>query len=306
MNSSLPVIFWCLFIASGAFARIGDTPEQLTEKFGEPTASSFDQKNYGIALYGAPGFRQIRVTFAAGVSCEEVYFPADENAPHEPILAALEKENPSHEAIDGHSLGIHIGEREADAELKFVTHSGEQKSFTGILELKQLKAKRCASVNAGEAVVDIEFGDMEAEFANLRTGMKCTVTTLDEGSDDLYAPSAIVGRRGHVDWGDCVDDAHDSFQRLIKIVRGDEVLFGREVCGVHRQRMDLRSVPIAYGMGAYRPTEYCEKHFPHARDLAVGGCVMSDDSPEFVTLYLCPACVAACNEYKQAPPSEDK
>lgn len=293
-------------MASAALARIGDTPGQLKGRFGEPTASSFDRQGYGIALYRGPGFREIRVIFAAGKSQHEIYFPADENLPHEPIAATLEKENPGEEAMDGASLGIHIGATEAAEELKFVTHSGGQKSFTGVLELRRLEKRRWATVNAGETVVEIEFGDMEAEFANLRNGMECTVTVLDEGSPDLYSPIAVVGRRRHVDWNDSVKDAHDTFQRLIKISSGNEVLFDREICGVHHQRMELRNVPVAYGMGAYQATPYCEEHFPHARDRAVGGCVVSDDSPEFAAIYLCPSCVAGCNEYRQTHPTKDE
>lgn len=170
MKSFFSTALASLLIASAAFARIGDTPAQLKEKFGEPTASSFDQQHYGIALYRAPGFREIRVTFAAGRSQEEVYFLEDEDAPREPIVTVLEKENPGHKARDGKSLGIRIGEREPEGELKFVTHSGEQKSFTGMLEVKQLQDRRWASLDAGEAVVEVQFGDMDAEFANLRTG----------------------------------------------------------------------------------------------------------------------------------------
>lgn len=54
-----------LTVASVTFGRIGDTPAQFKDRYGEPTAESFDQEGYGICVYGSAEFKEIRVTFAA-------------------------------------------------------------------------------------------------------------------------------------------------------------------------------------------------------------------------------------------------
>ncbi|HEV8618349.1 MAG TPA: hypothetical protein VGQ70_02545, partial [Candidatus Udaeobacter sp.] len=113
--------------------------------------------------------------------------------------------------------------------------------------------------------------------------------------------------REHVDWNDAVDEAHSSFQQLVRISVDNNTVFDRSVCSLHHVKMERRKAEIAYGMLAYSKAEsFCIDHYPNFQDYAAGGCVMSDDSPKSTAIYVCPKCVAECNEYKRQHPEENK
>ena len=289
-----------------AFARVGDSPDDLVQRFGKPSALILDREEDGIGVYHAEGFKEIRVTFVAGRSHYENYLVADEQAPHDSIIATLTKENPDHDVYDASSLGIFVGEPEAGSELRFTARSGEQRRFTGVVELRPWAEQRRAVVRSQAAVVEIPVTAEDPEFRCLQAGITATVTVVDENSEDLDAPFAVVGRREHVDWNDAVHDVHGSIQLLVKIESGEEVLFDRVVCGVHHVQMQLSNVPVAYGLLMTSKAErYCRDRFPHARAFARGGCVVTEESPKFTPVYICPRCVAACEEYaaSQAAPA---
>lgn len=110
----------CLIIlslgASAAFARIGDSLDDLAQRFGSPSALILDSEGYGLGVYRAEGFKEIRVTVVAGKSQYENYLPVDDNAPRDLIVATLEAKNPGEDVYDASSLGIGVGEREAGSE----------------------------------------------------------------------------------------------------------------------------------------------------------------------------------------------
>lgn len=293
-----------LFVASVALARVGEAPEELRVRFGKPNAIALDSKGFGLGIYHAPGFKEIRVTFVAGKSQLEKYFVEDEKAEHEPIVAALEKENPDEDVYDYASLGIQVGHSEPEGELKFVTHSGKETSFTGPVQIKESGDRREVSVQTQDHVIEIPLYSSKIDRRGLRNEMTCTVTVLDERSEDLDTPIAIVGQREHLDWSDSVDDAHDSFQILVKIATDNEIVFDRSICSVHRQEMELRQVSIAYGLLIFSAAErFCDDHFPYSRDYARGGCVDGGEI-KVAAIYICPLCVTACNEYKQSHPDD--
>jgi hypothetical protein len=284
--------------ASSAFARIGDSPDDLAQRFGSPSALILDSKGYGLGVYRAEGFKQIRVTFVAGKSQYEIYLPSDNEAPRDAIAATLESENPGEDVYDASSLGIWVGHREEGGELKYVNRSGRHIQHTGRLELKSWGNRRGAVVRSHEAVVEIPFGEEDVEFRRLQPGIEATITMLDEVPTDLDAPIAFIGRREHVDPDDAFSDAHSIMHTLVKIESGEEVLFDRTVCGVHQTQMQLSNASVAYGLLMSSKVErYCDEAFPHARAFARGGCVVTPDSPEFIPIYQCPKCVAACAEY---------
>ena len=131
------------------------------------------------------------------------------------------------------------------------------------------------------------------------------MTVLDENSEDLETQLAIVARREHVDWNDAVDEAHSSFQQLVRISTDKNVVFDRSICSVHHITMERQNVPIAYGMLTSSKAEsYCADHFPNFRDFARGGCMVGDT--KFTSIYICPKCVAECNEYTRQHPEQDK
>lgn len=285
--------------ASVTVARIGDSPDDLAQRFSSPAALILDSKGCGLGVYRAEGFKEIRITFVAGKSQYENYLPVNDEAPRDSIVATLEKENPGKAVNDASSLGVRVGESEPGSELRFVDRSGRQSRHTGLLELATWGERRHAVIRSADGVVEIPVDGAEnAEFRRLQAGITATVTVLDTNSDDLNAPLAVVGRREHVDWEDAIDDVHDRIQILVKIESGEEVLFDRTVCGVHQTQMQLSNVPVAYGMLATSKAEqYCRDRFPHAKAFARGGCLESPDSPEFTPVYQCPKCVAACAEY---------
>lgn len=285
--------------ASVAVGRIGDSPDDFAQRFGSPSALILDSNGYGLGVYRAEGFKEIRVTFVAGKSQYENYLPMDDEAPRDSTVATLEKENPGVDVYDAVSLGIRVGEREAASELRFVDRSRRQSRHTGLLQLTTWGEHRRAVIRSAESVVEIPFGGAEnVEFRRLQPGITATVTVLDDNSEDLDAPLAVVGRREHVDWEDAVEDVHGSIQILVKIESGEEVLFDRTVCGVHQTQMQLSNVPVAYGLLMSSKAErYCGDQFPHAKAFTRGGCLVSDDDPQFTPVYQCPQCVTACAEY---------
>jgi hypothetical protein len=101
-----------------------------------------------------------------------------------------------------------------------------------------------------------------------------------------------------------LDDAHNQLQTLISVESDRKRIYDRSFCSVHQVAMEPRSVKIAFGMLMFSSAErYCQEHFPHYLDFGIGGCVMSDgDESKTIQIYICPACVTACNEYKAAHP----
>ncbi len=55
-------------MVTGASARIGDTPDQLKARYGEPVAQSVDKNGNGLRIYRTAKFKEVRVTFIAGKS----------------------------------------------------------------------------------------------------------------------------------------------------------------------------------------------------------------------------------------------
>jgi hypothetical protein len=122
----------------------------------------------------------------------------------------------------------------------------------------------------------------------------------------MGAPFVVVSKREHVDWADLNEDAAAEHQQLVRVSEGDKVLLDRSVCSLHHVKMEKRKVEIIYGLWA-PPSEadlYCVNHFPHCADYALGGCAVTDDSPKSAVIYICPKCVAECNEYKRQHPEK--
>jgi len=130
---------------------------------------------------------------------------------------------------------------------------------------------------------------------------------LEEWADDINTVAGVVSKREHVDWFDAVDDAGlTGIQQLVRITEGGTVVFDRSVCGLHHVKMELRKVRVAYGMiGPKNWAEsYCMGHFPHFKDLALGGCVEGD--AESTSIYICPKCVAECDDYMRQHPKDEE
>lgn len=75
-------------------ARIGDSPAQLKERYGEPIAEFIDKDGYGLRIYRTAQFKEIRVTFAAGKSQMEKYRVTEAATDQKALFVALQEENP--------------------------------------------------------------------------------------------------------------------------------------------------------------------------------------------------------------------
>jgi hypothetical protein len=75
------------------------------------------------------------------------------------------------------------------------------------------------------------------------------------------------------------------------------------ICEIHHTQMERAVVPIAYGLmplpDARMQARYAAStnSFPHAETYALGGCVVSDNSPIKAVIYRCPQCKKAAAEW---------
>jgi hypothetical protein len=294
-----------LIIAPVTFGRIGDTSAQIRKRYGDPIAESFDKDGHGVRVYRSPEFKEIRVTFAADKSQVEKYTAADKAADREALFAQMREENGDTYSDVTTKGQLRVGLGELEGELKFVSGDGATRSYSGRVEIKEKDNQDYAVVHDNIAVLEIPLLSLQADAARLRSGLECKITVLNRFPDDLWAPTAWVGKREHLDGQDMTDDAHDQLQMLISVESDGKRIYDRSFCSVHQIAMELRTVDIAYGMLAFPAAErYCQDHFPHYRDFAIGGCVVGDEKT--ARIYLCRACLTACKEYKGAHPDTPK
>lgn len=298
---ALAIVF---LLEEHARARIGDTPEQLQQRYGAPLKESFDQRGYGAGIYQANGFKEIRVTFVKGKSHLEVYEITGDRPVQDSVVEMLKQENPG-ESVLALSNQVRVGAEESESELKFVTHSNQEHTYWGTPKYRQDGETRTLVLHDGETVIEIPLRRPDTGLNDLNPDTRYSITVLDENSENLESQIAIVSRREHVDWNDAVDEAHSSFQQLVRLSVDNKTIFDHSICSLHHVKMERRNVEIVYGMLAYSKAEsYCIAHYPNFRDYAVGGCLVGDTKS--TSIYICPKCVAECDEYKRQHPAENK
>ena len=286
-----------LVVTANAFARIGDTPEQLRERFGNPLREATDGRGSGVRLYQVPRCSELRIRFIDGKSREEVFKLADvEKVPPE-FLHAIEQENPGQKIFDN-ANEVHVR-----ADIPYPEREkrrGGQQTYDGVAVIRDSDKTRWIVLRDGDTVVEIpQFEAVKTRALPVEGGVEYAVTLLDEDDDDMMARLAVVANREHVDWFDCVD--HGTLMQLDRIAAGDKVIFDRSVCEIHHDVMLRQSVKLSYGMTAFSPTEeYCMEHFPNHRDYALGGCLGGEAKRTYI--YVCPQCVAGCREYRRLHP----
>ena len=290
-----------------SFARIGDTSADYKARYGASIAEFFDKEGHGVGLYRSPEFKEIRVTFVDDKSLREQYMPAD-GVDKEALFKRIRAENGPDEAeysFVNSQEQFEIGHQESAGELKFVSGDGVTRTYSGRLEIKKKEDQDYAVVRDDLAVLEIPLVSLSADAAGLRPGIECTIAVQNQPPDDLWSPIAWVGKREHLDAQDMLDDAHNQLQTLIKVESDGKRIYDRSFCAVHQRTMELRNVGVTFGLLAFSSAErYCQDHFPHYRDFGIGGCVMSKgDEDKTIPIYICPACVTACNEYKAAHPT---
>ena len=88
---------------------------------------------------------------------------------------------------------------------------------------------------------------------------------------------------------------------LVKVVRGEKVLFDRSVCEVHEMSMECRLAPVQYGEPAIDyPMDVFDQTFPHSREVVLGGCIPGHEKTGH--LFVCPSCVEAYAKWKERKP----
>jgi hypothetical protein len=310
MKAVLAIAVALIAVAPSLLARIGRGPEDF-ERFGDIVAESFDKEGNGVRIYRPSPFKEVRIYFANGKSVFERYtLPEDvaKNAEakegRQALFNALREENRGEFSYMDSDGSLEIGHGEAEGELKFVRGDGATRTYSGSVGIKKKEDQEYAVLHSDGKVLEIPLLPLRVKSTGVGAGLECLVTVENRPPDDLWSPIAWVGKREHVDYKDVMDDAHNELQALVKIESNGKRIYDRSFCSVHAVAMELRTVEVAFGMLAFSDTErYCQDHFPHYRDFAIGGCVMSkEDEGKKVPIYVCPACVAGCNEYKAAQP----
>jgi len=87
-------------MATTTFGRLGETPAEIEQRFGAPTACEMDKAGNGAALYRTGDFPVIRVTFIAGKSRREVYKTEQEGDAAKPLIEKLTRDNPGEKIFE--------------------------------------------------------------------------------------------------------------------------------------------------------------------------------------------------------------
>lgn len=310
-------------IVSQAGATIGDGPADYAARYGPPLKESLDHDGYGVRIYHSPEFEEVRVIFAKGRGRVEQFKIAEGKVVNDAIVGQIRNQNPG-QVVDSGSKYVTVGKDEPGRDLKFSERSGKKRNYLGTVGFREQDKERILvfhgvavpllgewllpqNPTGQEVVIEIPLHPAETEFNALEPGKKVTVTLLDVLSEDIGTRLAVVGRREHIDRDDAFDDAHSSFQQLLRISTGGQVLRDWSICSRHHIKMERRTVEIAYGLlGHSRAQSYCFDHFPNCREYAAGGCMTTNDSPQSTAMYICPKCVAECNQYKRDHPDENE
>jgi len=92
---------------------------------------------------------------------------------------------------------------------------------------------------------------------------------------------------------------------IVRVVDGKNTLYDMEICELHHCRMERKEVPITYGLIRLQkglPTLDEEKAlFPHRRDYVLGGCIVMPGK-KTETMYICPECRNAYDQWRKANP----
>jgi hypothetical protein len=305
MKRFVPIVVLLTAAVGSANGKIGDTPAEFEKRYGVPIKQAIDERGTGIRIYRSEKFKQIRVNFLNGISQREDYkYLGDPPKADAAIVESIRAENPGKHVFDrSDSLRVYSEEALA-AEDRLSQPDGLEHTYSGTVKIKREGDSGWAVLRDHDNVIEIPVltPTYPREF-ELTEGANYSVTVLDKFSIDINQKLVVVSKREHVDWEDCIDDAGlGGIQQLVRIKQGDKTVFDRSVCGLHQVKMELRSVEIAYGL--YAPQSqaeiYCMQHFPHFRDFALGGCQVGDE--KFTSVYICPKCVAECNEYTRLHP----
>jgi len=297
-------------LASHSFARIGETPQQLQERYGRPIKQAFGDVE-GMCIYHADGFDKIRVHFYEGRSDQEDFFVILGTTSIEAkadLAKRVQSENPNQHVQDGWYDRVRVfSEARVRSRSKKDNDNAidGERSYSGVAKVKSYDLGKVAVWNEDGTVIEMPT-PLELDGFEVKPGHSYTVTVLPNSPGYMGAPSVVVSKREHLDWDDFNEDAA-AHQQLVRVSEGDKMLLDRSVCSLHHIKMEKRKVEISYGLWA--PTSdaelYCVNHYPNYEDYALGGCD-PEDNPKSAVIYICPKCVAECNEYKRTHPEKNE
>lgn len=287
-------------------ARIGETPAQLEARFGSPLKEGFDGARSGLSVYRTKEFQEIRVTFVKGASTKEVYKYDGEKSVPQTLIEAIRAENQGQNVFDGYNQ-ITVESLNSDTFDYLARPGGGEKTYSGVVNEKTVDNQRWVVLSDHGTVIELPIATPAyPQQITLRAGRTYSVTMLEELAYDINTIVGVVSKREHADWFDAVDDAGlTGIQQLVRITEGGTVVFDRSVCSLHHVKMELLEVPVE---GGFHPPKsdaesFCMQHYPYYRSFASGGCM---DLAASTRIYVCPKCVAECNDYARQHPDKDK
>jgi len=183
----------------------------------------------------------------------------------------------------------------------------KDQTLQGVVTLKKDDNLTRLIVRSGDLVIAIPWSaEGYPEKGRPTSGGTSTLTLRDEDHVDTNALVAFVSDREHKSLEDAIYDSKTYLVQRLK--QNDDVLFDRSVCEVHHVAMSQKMAEVDYGMWAPETSAdaYCFKNFPHHLDFILGGCVSSYDSPKAALHYVCPKCVAECEQFKREHPESRK
>ncbi|MEP6809447.1 MAG: hypothetical protein ABI992_04335 [Chthoniobacterales bacterium] len=292
------VFVLALFASTNLQARIGENPEQIAVRYGPPVAQSFDEDGYGVTLYHFRKLEVARVTFEQGRSRREEFATGSGDPLPLDFIKSLQTENPTNEIFEGDDR-IDVDEREVRRSPFEIAGTGAEQVFTGTVEIKE-RTERKGEEPARYLILRdrdkvLEIGSRYAFFwQDLESGQRYSITVADEISNDIMAPTILVGHREHINFSRDSDDARASRQTLVRITAPGRVIFDRTICEVHHTPMEFRNVEVSYGLLAIG---HCAQDFPHSLTFVSGGCLLGEEKK--LPIYVCSACVSAAAECKR-------
>jgi hypothetical protein len=77
-------------------------------------------------------------------------------------------------------------------------------------------------------------------------------------------------------------------------------VYDKSICEVHQSKMTRKMVPVIFGQPGpdEGPTSEEMKGFPHGSEYRGGGCLIYDDRPQTLAIYLCAECKSAYARWK--------
>src|ERR1051325_5686739 len=142
MKRSIVIAIAASLVANHSFARIGETPEQLQQRYGAPIKQAFGDGGEGMCIYHADGFKEIRVHFSDHHSDLEDYLviPGTTSIEAKADLAKrIQSENPNRYVQNGGYDRVRVSSKAQVEEFGKPRNNNvadDERSYAGIAKIK--------------------------------------------------------------------------------------------------------------------------------------------------------------------------